>query len=61
MMRSAMASLEDLSRALIALDRRGYQAYRSIRGAWEGDGLTLFVDHGPSPPRSTPGWGRSGA
>ncbi|MEQ9075947.1 MAG: hypothetical protein RLP09_18965 [Sandaracinaceae bacterium] len=56
-----MASLEDLSRALIALDRRGYPAYRSIRGAWEGDGLTLFVDHGPSPPRSTPGWGRSGA
>lgn len=54
MMRSAMASLEDLSRALIALDRRGYPAYRSIRGAWEGEGLTLFVDHVQGDPFATP-------
>jgi predicted ABC-class ATPase len=49
-----MGTLSDLARELESLDRKGYPAYKSIRGGWEGDGFTLFVDHVQGDPFATP-------
>ena len=49
-----MASLDDLARALGRLEGKGYPSYKSIRGAWVGDGMTLHVDHVQGDPFATP-------
>ena len=54
MIADPMATLDDLASRLRGLERRGYPAYKSIRGAWEGDGFTLFVDHVQGDPFATP-------
>jgi predicted ABC-class ATPase len=46
--------LTDLERLLLSIDRRGYGAYDRIAGAWQGDGLTLHVDHVQRDPFATP-------
>lgn len=48
------STLEELARRLDALDGRGYPAYKSIRGGWSKEGLTLFVDHVQGDPFATP-------
>lgn len=48
------ASLDELATRLEALERKGYPAYKSIFGAYEGDGFTLFVDHVQGDPFATP-------
>lgn len=49
-----MASLDDLARALERLEGKSYPSYKSIRGAWQADGMTLHVDHVQGDPFATP-------
>ncbi|TET82816.1 hypothetical protein E3J38_01530, partial [candidate division TA06 bacterium] len=37
--------MESLQRKLRRIDGRGYKAYKEIRGAYQFQGYTLFVDH----------------
>jgi len=46
--------LEDLRALLRRIDRRGYKAYRDIRGDWEGPGLTLGIDRVQGDPFAAP-------
>jgi predicted ABC-class ATPase len=47
-------SSADLQNRLLALDRRGYRAYRDIQGTFQFDRFTLFVDHVQSDPFAPP-------
>jgi len=47
-------TLEDLAELLHGIDGAGYGAYKRSRGAWEGDGLTLHIDHVQGDPYATP-------
>ena len=49
-----MQTLDDLKRALTALDGKGYRAYRSVKGDWQGDGFVLTVDHVQGDPFAVP-------
>lgn len=49
-----MGSLAELARTLERLEGKGYPSYKSIRGAWVGDGMTLHVDHVQGDPFATP-------
>ncbi|HJL16454.1 MAG TPA: isopentenyl-diphosphate delta-isomerase, partial [Sandaracinaceae bacterium LLY-WYZ-13_1] len=49
-----MSTLTELARRLEGLDRKGYPAYKSVRGAWEGEGFTLCIDHVQGDPFATP-------
>jgi len=47
-------TLEDLGDRLASLDRRGYPAYKSIKGEWSAGDWTLHVDHVQGDPFATP-------
>jgi predicted ABC-class ATPase len=47
-------ALNDLVSVLLSIDGKGYGAYKQIVGAWEGDGITLFVDHVQQDPFAAP-------
>jgi len=47
-------TLRDLERVLDRIDRRGYRAYREVKGRWTGDLLTLVVEHVQGDPFATP-------
>jgi len=49
-----MGSLDELEQRLRALDRKGYGAYKAIRGPWSEEGFTLHVDHVQSDPFASP-------
>ncbi len=49
-----MRSLDDLARVLGRIERRGYRAYREIRGAWSTGDLELHVDHVQGDPFAAP-------
>jgi len=49
-----MGTLSDLADLLHAIDGNGYGAYKKIKGAWEGPGFTLHVDHVQGDPYATP-------
>ena len=49
-----MRGAEELAGILRRIDRRGYKAYRELRGAFELDGLVLFVDHVQADPFAAP-------
>jgi predicted ABC-class ATPase len=53
-MTAARGSLDDLDRVLHRIDRRGYGAYREIKGRWSGTGLDLRVEHVQGDPFATP-------
>ena len=46
--------LQDLAALLRRIDRRGYKAYRDLRGEWEGPGLTLCIDRVQGDPFAAP-------
>jgi len=47
-------SLDDLGQALHDIDGRGYRAYRDVEGAWDGQGVTLEIEHVQGDPFATP-------
>jgi predicted ABC-class ATPase len=47
-------TLGDLARILHDIDRKGYGAYKQIAGPWQGEGLTLIVDHVQADPFAAP-------
>ena len=49
-----MRTIDDLGRTLLALDGRGYKAYKSIRGPYAAGDLTLFIDHVQADPFAAP-------
>jgi predicted ABC-class ATPase len=49
-----VAGLRDLERLLNRIDRRGYRAYREIKGRWSGDAVTVVVEHVQGDPFATP-------
>lgn len=49
-----MRTLNDLKKALIGLDGKGYRAYRDVKGEWEFQGYTLSVDHVQGDPFAVP-------
>jgi predicted ABC-class ATPase len=53
-MTAARGSLDDLSRLLHRIDRRGYGAYREIKGCWAGTGIELRIEHVQGDPFATP-------
>ena len=46
--------MKTLARKLVALDGRGYKAYKDLRGRYRSDELTLFVDHVQGDPYAAP-------
>ena len=49
-----MRSLRDLNHTLTRIDRRGYAAYRDLRGEYDLGDLTLCIDHVQSDPFAAP-------
>jgi len=49
-----METIGELKRRLLALEGRGYKAYKSIRGAYAAGDLTLFIDHVQGDPFAAP-------
>ena len=49
-----MARAADLSNTLRRIDGRGYKAYKDIQGAYDFDGMTLFIDHVQGDPFAAP-------
>jgi predicted ABC-class ATPase len=46
--------MKGLERKLLAIDGRGYKAYKEIRGRYRGEGFTLIVDHVQGDPYAAP-------
>lgn len=49
-----MQSSQDLRQKIHNIDRKGYGAYKSLAGAYQYDGFTLFIDHVQSDPFAPP-------
>ncbi len=49
-----MGSTTELRRRLRQIDGRSYRAYQELRGPWELDGATLFIDHVQGDPFASP-------
>ena len=49
-----MQSSHALDRKLESIDRRGYPAYKDLRGAYEFDGFVLSIDHVQGDPFAAP-------
>jgi predicted ABC-class ATPase len=49
-----MKDIEDLQRALQALDGQGYKAYKAVAGAYAADGFELHIDHVQGDPFAEP-------
>lgn len=49
-----MKTIDDLRRQLAAIDRRGYPAYKSLRGAYDMGGFALSIDHVQGDPFAAP-------
>ena len=49
-----MRSLKDLQKTLKRIDRRGYSAYRDLRGDYDLGALTLCIDHVQADPFAAP-------
>ena len=49
-----MGSADELLRTLRQIDGRGYKAYKDLRGIWELEGATLFIDHVQGDPFAAP-------
>ncbi len=49
-----MKTAEDLRRQLASIDRRGYPAYKGLRGSYDMHGFTLSVDHVQGDPFAAP-------
>ena len=49
-----MQNAADLRRLLRRIDRRGYKAYRELRGEWTIDDVELLVDHVQADPFAAP-------
>lgn len=49
-----MKTKEDLRRILKRIDKRGYKAYKDIKGVYDFDAYTLYVDHIQSDPFAPP-------
>ena len=49
-----MGSAGELRNELRRIDGRGYKAYKDLRGTWQLDGATLFIDHVQGDPFAAP-------
>ncbi len=49
-----MLTQQDLIKNLNRIDRKGYGAYKDLKGAYQCDTFTLFIDHVQSDPFATP-------
>ena len=49
-----MKSLDELRQILARIDRRGYKAYKDIQGEYDGEWLSLYIDHVQGDPFAAP-------
>lgn len=54
-----MESIQSLRQRLISLDGKGYGAYKSIQGGYDGGWLQLFIDHAQADPFAPPSRARA--
>lgn len=54
-----MDQLQGLRQRLLALDGKGYGAYKSIQGGYDGGWFQLFIDHAQADPFAPPSRGRA--
>ncbi|MFZ5651820.1 MAG: ABC-ATPase domain-containing protein [Bacillota bacterium] len=54
-----MENIQSLRKMLVALDGRGYGAYKSIQGGYDGGWFQIFIDHAQADPFAPPSRARA--